>query len=149
MMKQNGNAPVNASQPDRVRGETDLLPLSMNTPANEEHLMERVLDQHNIIRAFARVKKNGGSPGIDGMTVEELPDILIHHWSRIHDSLLTGSYQPQPVKRVEIPKSQGGYPKAQGYLHRGYGWVVDIDLEKYFDPALSGYVFAYKPPSLL
>jgi hypothetical protein len=83
--------------PDRVRGETGLLPLSMNTSVNEEHLMERIVDQSNVMRALGRVKQNRGSPGIDGMTVEELPGFLIRHWSSICDSLLTGNYEPQPV----------------------------------------------------
>ncbi len=65
--KQTGTASVNASWPGRVRGETGLLPF-MNTSASEEHLMERVVDQSNIMHALGRVKQNGGSPGIDGMT---------------------------------------------------------------------------------
>lgn len=178
-MKHIGNASVKVSRPDRVRDETGLLPLSMNTPVNEEHLMEHVVDQSNILCAFNRVKQNGGSPGIDGITVENLPDIFIHHWPVICNLLLSGEYQPQPVKRVEIPKLQGGHRllgiptvvdrciqqallqvlqpewdrtfsdssygfrpnrsahdavlKAQSYLHKGYAWVVDIDLEKFFD----------------
>jgi RNA-directed DNA polymerase len=153
--------------------------LSVNTSVDENHLMERVVDHRNIMRGFSRVKQNGGSPGIDGMTVEELPGLLIHHWSVIRESLLKGSYTPQPVKRVEIPKPGGGcrllgiptvvdrliqqallqvlQPEwdntfsdssygfrpgrsahdavslAQSYLHKGYAWVVDIDLEKFFD----------------
>jgi RNA-directed DNA polymerase len=70
--------------------------------------MECVVDRNNIIRAFRRVKQNGGSPGVDGMTVEALPDYLTHHWQTIRDALLLGTYQPQPVKRVEIPKPGGG-----------------------------------------
>ena len=178
-MKRTGHASVTASRPDRVRGETGPLPLSVNTSVDENHLMERVVDHRNIMRAFSRVKQNGGSPGIDGMTVEELPGLLIHHWSVIRESLLKGSYTPQPVKRVEIPKPGGGcrllgiptvvdrliqqallqvlQPEwdntfsdssygfrpgrsahdavslAQSYLHKGYAWVVDIDLEKFFD----------------
>jgi RNA-directed DNA polymerase len=177
-MKQTGTASVNAPWPERVRGETGLLPF-MNTSANEEHLMERVVDQSNVMRALSRVKQNGGGPGIDGMTVEELPGFLIHHWSSVRELLLKGVYHPQPVKRVEIPKPGGGWrilgiptvvdrliqqallqvlqpewdktfsefsygfrpsrsahdavSKAQEYLHKGYAWVVDIDLEKFFD----------------
>ena len=74
-MKDTGHASVTEHRPVRVRGETGLLPLPMNTSVNEEHLMERVVDHRNIMRALARVKQNGGSPGVDGMTVEELPGL--------------------------------------------------------------------------
>jgi hypothetical protein len=94
-MKQSGHAPVTGYRPERVRGETGLLPFSMNTSVNEEHLMERVVDQSNILHALSRVKQNGGSPGIDGMTVEELPGFLIHHGSSIRELLLKGTYHPQ------------------------------------------------------
>jgi RNA-directed DNA polymerase len=177
-MKHSGHASVTEHRPVRVRDETGLLPLSMSTSANDEHLMERIVDQSNIIRALSRVKQNGGNPGIDGMTVEDLPGFLIHRWPMIRESLLKGSYEPQPVKRVEIPKPGGrrllGIPtvvdrliqqavlqvlqpewdttfsdfsygfrpnrsahdavlKAQEYLRQEHGWVVDLDLEKFFD----------------
>jgi RNA-directed DNA polymerase len=176
-MKQAGHASVTEHRPDRVRGETGLLPF-MNTSANEEHLMERIVDHNNITRALGRVKQNGGSPGIDGMTVEDLPGFLINQWSSVRELLLKGTYHPWPAKRVEIPKPGGyrllGIPtvvdrliqqavlqvlqpewdntfsefsygfrpnrsahdavlKAQGYLHKGYAWVVDIDLERFFN----------------
>jgi RNA-directed DNA polymerase len=185
------NAPVTEHRPERVRGETGLLPF-MNASANEEHLMERVVDQSNILHALSRVTQNGGSPGVDGMTVEEIPGFLINHWSSIRELLLKGSYHPQPVKRGEIPKPGGGkrplgipvvvdrliqqallqvlqpewdktfsefsygfrpnrsahdaVSKAQDYLAKGYAWVVDIDLEKFFDRVnhdkLMGLVFS-------
>ncbi|MDO8684347.1 MAG: group II intron reverse transcriptase/maturase, partial [Armatimonadota bacterium] len=126
-----------------------------------------------------RVRRNKGSPGIDGMSVEELPEYMACNWWRIREELLAGSYQPQPVKRVEIPKSSGGVrqlgiptvvdrmiqqmvlnvlqPKfdptfsehsygfrpgrsahqavkaARQYIQDGRKWVVDVDLEKFFD----------------
>jgi RNA-directed DNA polymerase len=58
-----------------------------------------------------RVKSNQGGPGIDGMTVGELPGYLKEHWLGIREQLLTGAYKPQPVKRVEIPKPDGGVRK--------------------------------------
>lgn len=141
--------------------------------------MEHVVERTNLLAALARVKRNGGSPGMDGMTVEELPGYLKAHWPEIREALLAGRYQPQPVKRVEIPKPGGGVrklgiptvldrfiqqallqvlqpawdgtfsdgsygfrpgrsahhaiAKAQRYLKAGYSWVVDLDLEKFFD----------------
>jgi RNA-directed DNA polymerase len=141
--------------------------------------MERVVERTNLLAALARVKRNGGSPGVDGMPVEELPGYLKAHWPEIREALLAGRYQPQPVKRVEIPKPGGGVRKlgiptvldrfiqqallqvlqpawdgtfsdrsygfrpgrsahhaiaqAQQYLKAGYSWVVDLDLDKFFD----------------
>lgn len=71
-------------------------------------LMERVVERGNLVRALKRVRQNKGSPGVDGMTVEELPDYLRQHWPAIREQLLTGHYQPDVVKRVEIPKPGGG-----------------------------------------
>jgi RNA-directed DNA polymerase len=161
------------------RGEIRVGKPEEDAPVNGERLMERVLEKGNLIRAVRQVKRNGGSPGIDGMTVEELPTYLKEHWPAIRESLLGGTYEPQPVKRVEIPKPDGGIRplgvptvldrfvqqalvqvlqaewaptfsdasdgfrpgrsahqallRAQRYLSQGYGWVVDMDLEKFFD----------------
>jgi RNA-directed DNA polymerase len=60
------------------------------------------------LQAYKRVKSNKGSAGIDGMTVGELPGYLKEHWPAIREQLLAGTYRPQPVKRVEIPKPDGG-----------------------------------------
>jgi RNA-directed DNA polymerase len=73
--------------------------------------MERVVARGNLLAALRRVKQNGGSPGIDGMTVEELPGYLCEHWLQIREALLAGTYRPQPVKWVEIPKPGGGVRK--------------------------------------
>jgi RNA-directed DNA polymerase len=64
--------------------------------------MERVCQRENLWQALKRVKGNGGSPGIDGMTGDELTDYLKQHWLEIREQLLSGTYQPQPVRRVEI-----------------------------------------------
>lgn len=147
--------------------------------ADSEQLMEEVCEWQNCEQALARVKSNKGSAGVDGMTVEQLPDYLKKHWSTIREQMLSGTYKPQPVKRVEIPKPDGGMrqlgiptvldrfiqqallqilqgrwdrtfsehsygfrpgrsahqavTKAQQYIADGYGWVVDLDLEKFFD----------------
>jgi RNA-directed DNA polymerase len=71
-------------------------------------LMERVVSRPNLLAAYKRVKRNKGSPGIDGMTVDELPRWLGDHWPGVRERLLAGTYQPQPVKRQLIPKPGGG-----------------------------------------
>ena len=76
-----------------------------------EQVMEEVCERENCLRALQRVKSNKGSPGIDGMKVSELPDYLKQHWLAIREQLLSGTYKPQPVRRVEIPKPQGGVRK--------------------------------------
>jgi len=77
----------------------------------DERLMEEVCEQGNCKQALARVKANKGSPGVDGMIVHELPGHLKQHWPAIREQLLSGTYRPQPVRRVEIPKPDGGVRK--------------------------------------
>jgi RNA-directed DNA polymerase len=149
------------------------------SPAIGESLMEEVCERENCKQALARVKANKGSPGMDRMTVQQLPEHLKQYWPTIREQLLSGTYKPQPVKRVEIPKPDGGVRKlgiptvldrfiqqavmqvlqrkwdrtfsehsygfrpgrsahqaveqAQKYIAEGYRWVVDLDLEKFFD----------------
>src|ERR1700684_3425015 len=76
-----------------------------------EQLMEEVCERENCKQALARVKANKGSAGVDGMTVDELPGFLKQHWPAIREQLLSGTYKPEPVKRVEIPKPDGGVRK--------------------------------------
>ena len=148
-------------------------------PASHEQLMEEVCERNNCWRAYKRVKANKGSPGIDGMSIGDLSGFLKQHWPTIREQLLCGTYQPQPVRRVEIPKPDGGVrklgiptvldrfiqqavmqvlqrrwdptfsehshgfrpkrsahqavAKAQQYIAAGNRWVVDLDLEKFFD----------------
>src|ERR1700680_3254018 len=148
-------------------------------PAVINSLMEVVCERENLKKALRRVKANKGSPGIDGMTVDQLPAHLSAHWPAHRDELLRGTYTPSPVRRVEIPKPDGGVRKlgiptvldrfvqkavlqvlqpifdptfsdhsygfrprrsahqavaaAQKHLASGYRWVVDLDLEKFFD----------------
>ncbi len=161
------------------RGEIESFPAfnEDESPANTDRIMEEIGEWENLKEAMWRVKANKGSAGIDGMTVDELPDyreLLV-----IREQLLSGTYKPQPVKRVEIPKPDGGVRKlgiptvldrfvqqavmqilqkhwdrtfsdssygfrpgrsthqavaqAQQYIAAGHGWVVDLDLEKFFD----------------
>jgi RNA-directed DNA polymerase len=144
-----------------------------------QDLMEAVVDAANLRRALQRVKRNKGGPGADGMTVEALPDYLRQAWPQIKQTLLEGRYQPQPVKRVAIPKPGGGtrqlgvptvvdrfiqqailqvltplydptfspfsygfrpgksahhaVEQARAHVAGGKAWVVDIDLEAFFD----------------
>jgi RNA-directed DNA polymerase len=148
-------------------------------PALGVLLMEEIVKRENLRKALQRVRQNKGGPGIDGMTVRKLPGYLKKHWPQIREQLLAGNYQPQPVKRVEIPKPNGGIRKlgiptaldrfvqqaimqvlqkywdktfsehsygfrpgrsahqaisrSQQYVEQGNRWVVDIDLEKFFD----------------
>lgn len=81
------------------------------SPAIGEPLMEEVCERENCKQALARVKANKGSAGGDGMTVAALPAFLKQHWPAIREQLLSGTYKPQPVKRVEIPKPDGGVRK--------------------------------------
>jgi len=150
-------------------------PESIPSPA----LLAQVLDRANLRRALKQVRQNKGAPGLDGMTVEALPDYLRHHWPEIREQLETGSYRPQPVKRVEIDKADGKkrplgiptvldrflqqaiaqvisalwephfHPQSYGFrpkrsahqavravqanIRAGYHWVVDMDLQAFFD----------------
>jgi RNA-directed DNA polymerase len=149
------------------------------SPARSDRLMEEIVDRENLKEALRRVKANKGSPGVDGMTVNQLDDYLKQQWPTILEQLLSGTYKPKPVKRVEIPKPDGGVRKlgiptvlcrfvqqavmqvlqrqwdptfsnhsygfrpgrsahqavaqAQRYVAEGYNWVIDLDLEKFFD----------------
>jgi RNA-directed DNA polymerase len=149
------------------------------SPANTNRWMEEVCERENLKQALRQVKANKGSAGIDRMTVGQLSDYLKEHWPEIREQLLNGTYEPKPVRRVEIPKPDGGVRKlgipsvldrliqqavmqvlqrrwdrtfsdhsygfrpgrsahqaiaqAQQYIAEGYGWCVDLDLEKFFD----------------
>jgi RNA-directed DNA polymerase len=73
-----------------------------------DNLMERILTHDNVTRAWARVKSNRGVAGVDGMTIEDYPAYAEAHWEEIRQTLMDGTYQPQPVRRVAIPKPSGG-----------------------------------------
>ena len=97
--------------------EASVAKCSAESLAPEEQWMESICQRENLWQALKRVKRNGGSPGIDGMTVDELPGYLKQHWLEIREQLLSGTYQPQPVRRVYIPKANGklralGIPRA-------------------------------------
>ena len=83
----------------------------IESPAIAEQLMEEVCGRENCKQALKRVKANKGSAGVDGMTVQQLPEYLKQHWPAIREQLLSGTYRPQPVRRVEIAKPDGGVRK--------------------------------------
>jgi len=110
-------------------------------------LMERIVVRDNLRQALKRVKKNHGSPGVDGMTVEELPGYLVTHWTEIRGQLLAGTYQPQPVRRCEIPKAGGGV-RALGIptvLDRFIQQAVLQVLQPQFDPTFSEASYGFRP----
>ena len=95
----------------------DILPQQMEmftasqiteSPTESFRLMEFILERGNMFRALKRVRSNKGAPGIDNMTVDQLPGYLRRHWPEIREQLLRGEYQPLPVRRKEIPKPGGG-----------------------------------------
>jgi RNA-directed DNA polymerase len=89
-----------ARQDSTARGDT--------TGIGKESLLEKVLDRANVLAAYKRVKTNGGAAGVDGMTVDELLPFCQKHWAQIRQELLNGTYRPQPVRKVDIPKPDGG-----------------------------------------
>ena len=80
----------------------------IESPDPNAHLLERILSRDNMQKAWKRVKANKGAPGIDNMSIDGFQDFAREHWNVIRESLSDGSYQPLPVKRVEIPKQSGG-----------------------------------------
>ena len=88
--------------------ETIVATAEPESPASTEHLMEAICDPDNIEAALDAVVRNKGAPGIDGITVKQLPDILKARWPEIEEQLLQGRYQPQPVRRVRIRSRPAG-----------------------------------------
>jgi RNA-directed DNA polymerase len=117
------------------------------SPAEDQQVMEAVCERENLREALQRVKANKGSPGIDGMTVEQLPDYLKQHWPAIREQLLSGTYQPQPVKRVEIPKPDGGVRKLgiPTVLDRFVQHAAQQVLQKQWDPTFSEHSYGFRP----
>jgi RNA-directed DNA polymerase len=124
----------------RVRRETE-------NPAGKQRLMEEICERENRREALKRVRANKGSPGIDGMTVDELPEYLEQHWPAIREQLEGGTYEPKPVKRVEIPKPDGGVRKLgiPTVLDRFVQQAVQQVLQKQWDPAFSEYSYGFRP----
>ena len=110
-------------------------------------LMEQVVESRNLKAALKRVRQNKGSPGIDGMTVDELPKYLAENWIQIREELLEGKYQPQPVREVEIPKSDGGVRKLgiPSVLDRLIQQSILQVLQPMFDPTFSEHSYGFRP----
>jgi len=117
------------------------------SPAIGEQLMEEVCERENCKQALARVKANKGSPGVDGITVRELPEYLKQHWPAIREHLLSGSYVPQQVKRVEIPKPDGGVRKLgiPTVLDRFIQQAVMQVLQRRWDRTFSEHSYGFRP----
>ena len=117
------------------------------SPADDQRLMEEVCSRENLWKALRQVQSNKGSPGVDGMTVRQLPDYLKEHWPALREQLLAGTYQPQPVKRVEIPKPDGGKRQLgiPTVLDRFIQQAVLQVLQKRWDPTFSEYSFGFRP----
>jgi len=115
--------------------------------ATVEQLMEEVCQRKNLEEALKRVMANKGSPGVDGMTVEKLPGYLRKHWPTIRQQLLSGTYQPQPVKRVEIPKPDGGVRKlgVPIALDRFLQQAVMQVLQSRWDLTFSEHSYGFRP----
>jgi group II intron reverse transcriptase/maturase len=110
-------------------------------------LMEQVVARANALAALKRVKQNKGSPGADGMTVDDLSPYLVRHWERIREQLLAGTYQPQPVKRAEIPKPGGGTRQLgiPTVLDRFIQQCLLQVLQPQFDPTFSEHSYGFRP----
>jgi RNA-directed DNA polymerase len=118
------------------------------SPASTNRLMEEVCERENLKAALRRVKANKGSPGVDGMTVAALPGYLKQHWPALREQLLSGTYQPQPVKRVEIPKRDGGGVRKLGVpsaLDRFVQQAVMQVLQRQWDPTFSNHSYGFRP----
>jgi RNA-directed DNA polymerase len=117
------------------------------SPAIGERLMEEVCERENCKQALARVQANKGSPGVDGMTVHELPGYLKQHWPVIREQLLHGTYKPQPVKRAEIPKPDGGVRKLgiPTVSDRFIQQAVMQVLQRRWDRTFSEHSYGFRP----
>src|SRR5271163_4923812 len=117
------------------------------SPASTNRLMEEVCERENLKEALRRVKANKGSPGVDGMTVGGITDYLKQHWPAIREQLLSGTYAPQPVRRVEIPKPDGGVRKLgiPTVLDRLIQQAVMQVLQRQWDRTFSESSYGFRP----
>lgn len=116
-------------------------------PNPNDHLLERILSRPNMQQAWKRVKANQGAPGVDDMAIDQFPAFARNKWSDIRQSLLAGTYQPKPVKRVEIPKPTGG-TRPLGIptvLDRLIQQAIAQVLGPIFDPGFSDYSYGFRP----
>lgn len=117
-------------------------------PALDLHLMAKVVAKANVLKAWKQVKSNQGAPGSDGMTLEDFPAYAREHWLTIRQSLLDGTYYPQPVRRVSIPKPNGGRERLLGVpcvVDRVIQQAILQVLTPIFDPGFSASSFDSRP----
>jgi RNA-directed DNA polymerase len=128
---------------------TEALPTANDpeSPASTNRLMEAVCERENLKEALRRVKANKGSAGVDGMTVGGITDYLKQHWPAIREQLLSGTYEPKPVRRVEIPKPDGGVRKLgiPTVLDRLIQQAVMQVLQRRWDPTFSESSYGFRP----
>jgi RNA-directed DNA polymerase len=117
------------------------------SPASTNRLMEEVCERENLKEALRRVKANKGSAGVDGMTVGGISDYLKQHWPAIREQLLAGTYEPKPVRRVEIPKPDGGVRKLgiPTVLDRLIQQAMMQVLRRQWDPTFSESSYGFRP----
>jgi RNA-directed DNA polymerase len=117
------------------------------SPAPTEHLMEAICDSDNIEAALRAVVRNKGAPGVDGITVQQLPGIFRARWSEIENQLLQGRYQPRPVRRVTIPKPAGGTRNLgiPTVIDRVIQQAVLQRLQPQWDPTFNEHSYGFRP----
>ena len=118
------------------------------SPASTNRLMEEVCERENLKEALQRVKANKGSAGVDGMTIGGITDYLKQHWPAIREQLLNGTYEPKPVRRVEIPKPDGGGVRKLGIpsvLDRFIQQAVMQVLQRQWDWTFSDHSYGFRP----
>src|ERR1700756_717006 len=121
---------------------------AIESPASTNRLMEEVCERENLREALRRVKANKGGPGVDGMTVDEITDYLKQHWPAIREQLLSGTYEPKPVRRVEIPKPDGAGVRKLGIptvLDRFIQQAVMQVLQRRWDRTFSEHSYGFRP----
>src|SRR5450755_3160295 len=137
-----------ACEAGREETESPLVTHGIESPAKQNRWMEEVCERDNLKEALRRVKANKGSAGVDGMTVGELDDYLKQHWPAIREQLLSGTYEPQPVKRVEIRKPDGGGTRKLGIptvLDRFIQHAVMQVLQRQWDRTFSDHSYGFRP----
>ena len=127
--------------------ESSLLASGPESPARTNRLMEEVCERENLKEALRQVKANKGSAGVDGTTVHQLAEYLKQHWPVIREQLLNGTYEPKPVRRVEIPKPDGGVRKLgiPTVLDRFIQQAVMQVLQRRWDSTFSDYSYGFRP----
>src|SRR6266481_125764 len=135
----------------RQAGREDIESLSVASeperPANTSRIMEEICERANLKEALRQVRGNKGSAGVDRMTVDQLGDYLKQHWPAIREQLLNGTYEPKPVRRVEIPKPDGGVRKLgiPTVLDRFIQQAVMQVLQRRWDRTFSEHSYGFRP----